>query len=163
MTQKTEEKFISEQDQHWLDKVFARGAICVEEWPEHWIGGSDDQSQSYCYDCAEKEVDRLSKKFPDDYFWVDGGWGVEGDGTPFCETCQRQLSNEFTQYACETEVDHFLEYGFDFECGNDCLSMEKVILSAGWEPISVRDSDTKFYNNLHRLCRRILADLDEIL
>ncbi len=56
------------------------------------------------------------------------------------------LDNDFTQYACETEVDHFLEHGFDVESGDDCLAMSKVISSAGWEPYLTgheKDSEKK--------------------
>jgi len=154
--------YISEQDREWLEKVFSVGAECVEEFPEHWIAGGDDSGLSYCFVCAEKEVARLSKKYQTEEFVVDGGWGdYIGDSQAFCEDCGKLLDNDFTQYACEMEVDHFLEDGFDFECGDDCLSMSKVISSAGWEPIS--HNDLNFYNNLHELCNRILADINKTL
>ena len=151
-------KFISKQNRAWVEKIFSEVSECVEEWPEYWIGGSDDQSLSFCFECAEKEVRRLSEKFPNDEFFLDGGWGIAGDSTPFCETCKKRLENEFTTTACEEEVEHFLEYGFDIDSGDDCLSMDKIISSAGWEPLP-DDKDIDFYNSLHRLCRSILSEL----
>ena len=156
----SEEKYIPEQDQDRLEKFFNDGAKGVEEHPEHWISGGDG-GISYCYECAIKEVERLSKENPDEYYSVDGGWGnCNGDSQAFCEDCGRLLDNDFTQYACETEVDHFIEYGFDIESGDDCLAMSKVISSAGWRPITKSDPDIEFYGKLHRLCRKILKSTE---
>ena len=158
--EKVKIKYISEQDQDWLEVVFNRGADCVEEHPEHWIYGGDG-GLSYCLECCGKEVKRLSKEHPENEYSVDGGWGhAAGDSQAFCEDCGKLLDNDFTQYACETEVEHFLEYGFDYECGDDCLSMSKVISSAGWASYS--NSNPEFYANLHRLGQRILEDLESI-
>jgi len=147
--------YISEQDQGRLEKLFNDCAEGIEEHPEHWIAGCDG-GLSYCYECAAKEVARLSKENPDEEYSIDGGWGdCDGDSQAFCEDCGKLLNNDFTQYACETEVEHFLEHGFDIDNGYDCLSMSKVISSSGWQPYSPGD-EVEFYDNLHRLCRRIL-------
>jgi len=156
MAEKTKEKYITEPEREWLEKIFSDGSECVEEFPEHWVYGGDG-GISYCLECCEKEADKLSKKHPDEEFSVDGGCGTSGDSQAFCESCGKLLNNDFTQYACETEVDHFLEHGFDFACGDDCLSMSKVISSAGWEPYP-HDANLGFYNSLHRLCRKILEE-----
>lgn len=153
-------ELISKENRDWLEKIFSEVAECVDEWPEHWIGGNNNQDccDSFCFECAEKEVKKLSKKFPDEEFIVDGGWGTEGDSTPFCETCKKRLENEFTTTACEEEIEHFLQHGFNIDSGDDCLSMEKIISSAGWEPYP-DGKDIDFYNDLHRLCRSILSEL----
>ncbi len=161
-------KRLSEEEKKWLEKILLDGAECVDEYPEHWVNGADD-SESYCYECCGKEVERLEKKYPEEDFFIDGGWGIDGDYTPICKDCEKQLINDFTNSACKEEVEHFLDCGFDIECGADCLSVLKIISSAGWEH---RTSDKKdflynyclpavFYEDLHKLCRQILIDVNE--
>ena len=149
-------KYISEPDRKRLEKLFDDGAARVDEWPEHWINGADE-GISYCYECAGKEVERLTKENPGDEYFIDGGWGTEGDSQAYCETCGHILDNSFTQCACRGEVDHFLEYGFDINSDVDRLSMSKVIMSAGWE--SHNGEDIGFYGALHKLCWKILEDM----
>jgi len=146
-------KHISEIDRKKLEKLFNDGAARVGEKPEHWINGSDE-SISYCYGCAEKEIERLKKENQQEEYFIDGGWGHAGDSQAFCETCGATLNNDYTQTACEEEVSHFLENGFDIKSDMDCLSMSKVICSAGWG--SCDGKDIQFYNDLHKLCRAIL-------
>ena len=144
---------ISEPDRKKLEKLFNDGAAMVEEEPEHWINGSDE-GISYCHECAEKEIERLEKENPEEEYFIDGGWGSSSDSQAFCETCGSVLNNDYTQTACKEEVSHFLENGFDIKSDLCCLSMSKVICSAGWG--SCDGKDIEFYDDLHRLCRQIL-------
>ena len=107
--------------------------------PEHWIHGGDE-GLSYCYECCEKEVAKKLKAEPTGDYSVDGGWDNEGDSQAFCEDCGHALSNSFTQYACESEIEHFLENGIDFNCPSDAYSMERILGSTTWEPFRENDS-----------------------
>ena len=102
------------------------------------------------------------EKNPDGDYEVDGGFGVEGDSTPNCETCGKTLENSFTNSACEEELQHFMEYGVDDDY--DYLSLSKMIDSRGWEPwpdTIYRDEtekkmDLEYFENLHKLCKHLL-------
>ena len=144
---------ISKSDQKKLETLFNAGAEKVESETEHWISGADE-SLSYCYDCAFKEVEQLLKKNPSGEYIVDGGWGIEGDSTPFCEICDKLLENTLTDYGCESEVDHFLDHGFDPKSDDDCRAMSEVISSKAWEPCE--NEDIEYFDNLYKLCERIL-------
>jgi hypothetical protein len=158
---------LSDSDRERLEVLFNAGAARVEEAPEHWIHG-DDEGTSYCPECAAKKLAELLVAEPDADYCVDGGWGVEGDTTPFCETCGKRLSNSFTNYACEEEVDHYLANGFDAKDNEHCMDLSKVIASRGWQPWEgrvyereyQRVDDLQYFSNLRKLCRQILAQLD---
>jgi hypothetical protein len=159
--------FLTEAECDRLEELFNAGASRTEEEDEHWVGGGDE-GQSYCYKCCKKRVAELLKEEPDGDYHVDGGWGTESDSTPFCETCQTLLRASLTQYGCESEVEHFLENGFDPKCDMDCYSMERVISSGGWkpyhfenEPAYKTEKKEKYFTDLHALGRRILDALDK--
>lgn len=160
--------YLSDTEKARLESAFLHGAVKVEVLPEHWVHGSDE-GLSWCYECAKKEVEKLRKESPNEEFLVDGGWGIEGDSTPFCEGCGAMLSNSYTQYACETEVDHFLENGFSLESGSDCYSMSRVVSSSGWGPYRDdmccepyrRNALREYYEQLQSLGRSIVAKLDK--
>lgn len=103
-----------------------------ETKPEHWVHGWDE-GFSFCFECAGKKVAELLKDEPDGDYCVDGGWGFEGDSQAFCETCEHPLDNSFTDYACESELDHFEEYGFDASDPSDCYSMDNILGAQLWE------------------------------
>ena len=147
------------QDRKKLEKIFSDGAEKIEEYFEHWISGyvGDGGGLSYCLECAEKEVEKLLKEYPDEKFEVDGGWGGKSDIQEVCEGCNKVFDNSYTQTACENEVAHFLEHGFDPTDNAACLSMNKVIDSAGWGPPT--GENIKFYDDLHRLCQQILNNI----
>lgn len=105
-------------------------ALCDEE-AEHWVHGGNE-ALSYCRECCEKEVERLRKEKPGGDFLVDGGFGIEGDRTPFCETCNKRLSNSLTDYGAETEFEHFMENGADLKSPDDCLSLWNAFESQLW-------------------------------
>lgn len=117
-----------------VEKLLAPCASKYEVLPEHWIHGSDedyDESESYCYDCAEKRIAELEKESPGNEYLIAGGYGSEGDSQAFCETCECPLDNSFTEYAAEQELDHFEEHGVDIECASDCYSFLQVIAAIG--------------------------------
>ena len=99
--------------------------------PAHWVGRGDE-GLSYCRECCEAEVARILAEKPDSGVMVDGGWVGESDGCEFCEICGKALDVSFTTYACESELDHFEEYGFDLSSPSDCWSMERILGSVGF-------------------------------
>jgi len=154
----------SESEREKLEQFFADGAILVPSEAEYWVHDADE-GLSYCHDCCEKEVKRLLKKNPDGEYCVDGGWGTDGDSTPFCETCGKLLENTLTDYGCEAELDHFTMYGFDIESNDDRRAMSQVISGREWEPFAghvYRDdyekkSDLEYYEQLYAVCKPILG------
>ena len=158
--------YISESDQEKLERLFNAGRDRIPSEPEYWIHNADE-GLSYCYDCCEKEVARLLKENPAGDYSVDGGWGTEGDSTPFCEICGKRLENTLTDYGGEEELDYFLENGFNPKSDDDCRSMAEVIDGRGWIPWEDRlyknqddkDRDLKYFQNLHKLCRAILENI----
>src|SRR5688572_21417523 len=80
--------------------------------PEHWIHGWDE-GFSFCRPCGLKKIKELEKEEPTEEYILDGGWIIEGDSEAFCETCERQLDNCFTDYACETAMEYFEADGLD--------------------------------------------------
>ena len=157
--------YISELNQKELESLFNAGRDGISSEPEYWIHNADE-GISYCYECCKKEVKRLLKENPKGEYCVDGGYGTEGDSTPFCEICDKLLENNLTDYGCEAELDHFLENGFDLKSDDDCRAMAEVIDSRGWIPLENRfnenqdqkDRDLKYFRNLHKLCRTILEN-----
>lgn len=84
-----------------------------EEEALYWVAFADSEGDHYCLDCCEEEVEKINKEYvskgeePDAI--VDGGWGgIDKDGTTFCYSCNVRLDVSYTQYAVESEVDHFL-------------------------------------------------------
>ena len=143
--------------QRRLEAVFLTGASRIDEWPEHWLAGEGvDQGESYCLPCAEEEVENLIKKNHSDDYFVDGGWGTDGDSQAFCEICNRYLNNSFTECACEEEIRHFTDCGFNPLSADDCYSMDRVLSAMEWEPIPGEKSD--YYEALHELGRAIISD-----
>lgn len=148
-----------------LESIFRHGAEWPKTEPEHWISGGvgnhdHDESLSYCWDCATKEIARLKQDEPSGEWVVAGGYGNEGDSTPFCEKCHVRLENTLTRYGCREELRHFLANGFDPDSGDDCCSMAAVVDARGWEKRSWHDEDDEAYlRDLHELGRRILSAL----
>lgn len=109
------------------DMIKVRAAQC-ELKDEYWIHGADE-GESYCYDCCKKEAARLLAEKPElkNEICVDGGWETEGDSTSFCEKCGAMLSNSFTDYGAEQELDHFLEHGVNLKSAVDCYCVQNAL------------------------------------
>ena len=155
---------LSAAEQEMLSKFFEEGWSRVEDHDEHWIHGWDRdhyESISYCYECAEKEIEKLLKEDPEGEWIVDGGWGGEADSTPFCEGCGKLLSASLTNYGCESELEHFTYNGFNVASDEDRRAMHEVIESRGWEEGEhsgdyERKKSEQYYAKLHALARKIL-------
>lgn len=160
--------YIDETDREKLEKFFDEGAARVSSEPEYWIYGADE-GLSYCLECCEKEVRRLSKENPKEEYFVDGGWGTEGDSTPYCKDCGKLLENTLTACGCGDEVEHFLLYGFDVKSDDDRRAMSGVIDACQWEPFPgqryrdeyAKKSTLDYFDDLHKLCRKILNDIEQ--
>ena len=148
---------------------YLRGQSAKAELEDlHWVHG-DDEGIPYCYECAVKEVEKIKLKEPDRDVCVDGGWGTEEDGSQSCYRCYKPLVCSFTDYGSESEVDHFIENGFDHKNAYDCQNLETAISSRGWELWSERtyrnntekEEDCNYFEKLHRLCRKILSQIVE--
>ena len=154
---------ISKADQEKLEALFDAGAARMPSEPEYWINGGDEGA-SYCFDCCELQVAKLLREDPDGDYAVDGGYGLEGDYTPFCESCGKLLENSLTDGGCKDEVDHFLLNGFDPKSDDDCRAMSEVISSMGWElwadmiygTENEKQADAEYFDKLYVLCERIL-------
>jgi len=147
-------KRIPRPTQKRIEAIFIHGADFIDEWPEYWIAGGYDQSESFCIQCAEKKLAELLAKEPGGEYCLDGGWCVEGDSQAFCETCRRYLGNCFTQYACDEELNYYDEMGCNPLSADDCYSMENILGSMGWEFPTCKDQSS--YDALHRVCQAMI-------
>lgn len=94
--------------------------------PLHWIHGWDE-GLSFCRKCALKKIKELQKENPGKEYILDGGWNVEEDCQEFCETCKEALDCSFTNYAVESEIDHFAKSGIYGPL--DCVSIQNIFCS----------------------------------
>lgn len=147
-----------------VEAIVSAGAAGAEAKPEHWIHDWDE-GVSFCRSCAEAKIKELLAEEPGAGYCLAGGWGIEGDRQAFCETCEELLDNTYTMYACESEVDHFLENGFFATDAVECHSLNQVISSEGWGPYEElpgsdfeRKRRREYYVALHELGRRILTN-----
>jgi len=159
---------LNENEQNRLDDYLRAQLDKAELEDLHWVHGDDD-AVPYCYECAVKKVEEIKSREPERDVCVDGGWGTEEDGPESCDTCGKPLDCSFTDYGSESEIDHFIENGFDHKNAYDCWSLETAISSRGWEVWADRtyrnnakkEEDYNYFEKLHRLCRKILSQLDE--
>ncbi|RII74240.1 hypothetical protein [Pseudomonas monteilii] len=80
----------------------AHASTLVVPYP-HWIGGKNaDQGPSYCLPCAEAKVEAGEAEY------VDGGWQQDNDGCCHCDTCDRLLEYNLTDYGAAEELEHYL-------------------------------------------------------
>ena len=91
----------------------------------YWLDGdwSDNEGPNYCWECACKAVDAAFAKDPQkfvnaygdyhgdwktsqDYYdrAIDGGWSMDHDHPPSCETCGVQLEGVLTEYGADQEI-----------------------------------------------------------
>lgn len=168
---KIESCYISEADQAKIEEFLEAGSSNIKIRNEYWIGGGrggEVCGESYCYDCCRKAINQLRKKdlTKKEIYFVDGGWETESDSIRFCTSCRVLLATTFTDCGSEDEVDHFLQNGFDVKDELDCYSLGLAIFGRGWRPWadkifenkSEMENDAHYYQNLHKLCRIILAD-----
>lgn len=101
--------------------------------PEHWIHGYDE-GLSYCRTCAQKKIDELRAVDSDSDYLLDGGWPTESDGLAFCESCYCPLHVLFTDYAVDSELQYFSEYGFSRDNIEDWYSLQCIVDAAGITP-----------------------------
>lgn len=157
---------LNENEQKRLDEYLQAQSRQAELEDLHWVHG-DDEGIPYCYECAKKKVEEIKSEEPDRDVFVDGGWGSEEDGSQSCDTCYKPLDCSFTDYGSESEVDHFIENGFDHKDEYDCHCLETAISSRGWEVWSERtyrnntekEADHNYFEKLHSLCRKILSQI----
>lgn len=149
---------LSESQTEKLENIFGNGGCLVDIHDFYWITGDHgDSGGEYCRECAAKKCSELNASKPREHWEVDGGFSLENDSLPFCETCSKRLDGSLTQYGCTVEVDHFTESGFNPDSPDDCYSMERVIGSSGWHPFDFStDSDHQYFGNLQRLGFKIL-------
>lgn len=92
-----------------------------EPLPCHWFGGDfHDAGLDYCRGCAEKFVDAKyaadPKRFEDLYgecedaddrhrAAIDGGFDIDHDSPPYCDTCGVQLSGYLTEHGADQELE----------------------------------------------------------
>lgn len=133
------------------DLVLPMAKKC-REVDEHWVHGWDE-GLSFCHDCCVAKVAELKGKNPKGEYEVDGGWGSEGDSTPFCETCHCRLSNTLTDYGAAEEFSHFLHHGCDLRSADDCLSFYNALESQLWTvpPHDVYTDDFKHARRVERV------------
>lgn len=90
----------------------------------HWITGRDyDQSISYCYQCAKKEVEILNQGINDESekYIIEGGWGTENDHPCFCQKCGKPLLFDFCG-----DVDLELK-NLDFKHESDLYILNQIL------------------------------------
>lgn len=108
--------------------IRAHAAGASERLPCHWFGADfHNAGENFCRPCAEKLVDakyaadpaRFAELYGDEHEdaedryrdAIDGGWRIEHDSIPFCETCGAHLDGALTNYGVGEEIAHFAEYG----------------------------------------------------
>jgi hypothetical protein len=149
---------LSKDDIEKLNALFDAGKAQSDELPEYWISGEDyNEGESYCYSCAEKKIKELKKKKRRGEWIISGGYRIDSDSTPFCETCGCLLDACLTDEGAEEEIDHFTTYGFDQMSADDCRAMWEVINVLSWEPY---EGEENTYNDLHLLGHRILSMIE---
>ena len=98
----------------------AEAATVTQYWIDNWA------ENGYCRPCAEKKLAEIRAATPDDDdIGLSGGWRTEEDGQRFCDTCGVQLDVSFTDYAVESELEHFELHGLDIASPGDVSIVPK--------------------------------------
>jgi hypothetical protein len=130
----------------WLKKWVSDNYVEPDE-NAYWIGGSNDQSLSFCKKCGKKEVKRLKKENPDGDFWLDGGWDFQENDVPtYCDACSKDLTFTPTNFCVEQEYEVWQDRGFS---KRDTFLLSQIIDD---------DDFCKKYPELERICFRALWD-----
>ena len=167
----------TEECQRLTEYISAAAKGC--DVPEaYWID-DDADSNLYCHKCAQtalikslaryRRLPKSKKSEKDGPPRLSGGYSIEEDSQPFCDTCGDRLWASYTEECCDNELEHFLVHGFDTECLDDCQSMERVMSSSrDWERTlnpkyaskSAIERAQSRYVKLHELGRKILDTLN---
>jgi hypothetical protein len=133
-----------------------------------WWFDSDfrEDGSNYCRDCAEKLVDErytkdpaaFDKAYPDcedeeDRYdaVIDGGFDIDHDGIPTCDTCGAKLSGFITDYGVSEEIAEATRRGYlSFNEPEGWDTLERAI-------VNVRDDDPRW----RRIARVIDAAMVE--
>lgn len=85
-------------------------AGAAEKLACYWL--SEDSGNNYCHDCivkladAEPAVeDAEDNDHDDDDDAIDGGFDIDHDSPPYCETCGATLSGHLTEYGVDQEIE----------------------------------------------------------
>lgn len=96
-------------------------ARAEEPLDAYWIHGagqiagvSCDEATNFCHDCCVAKVEEIVAVHPKEAarvgLCVDGGWSMEHDSTPFCETCGAKLDGSLTDYGTDEELSVLTNY-----------------------------------------------------
>lgn len=120
----------------------ANGA--VERLPCHWFGADfHDPGEDFCRECAERLVDEKYKANPKAFTKlfgecesaeerygeaIDGGWWIEHDSPPYCETCGTPLEGSLTEYGMSEEIEALTgEYAPSFRDANSWATLSDAV------------------------------------
>lgn len=83
----------------------------------------EDMGIEFCPKCVRTVIKEEKQKGK---VWVKYQLDPSSDHDTrcYCHRCGRGLHGRYTDYAVESELDHFEEYGFDIESPSDCHSWE---------------------------------------
>ncbi|MBP2290738.1 hypothetical protein [Azospirillum rugosum] len=120
--------------------MLAASAASVEVESDHWIGGADDQSEDYCYDCASDAVARQTvESQPGAELFVDGGWRSTSDAPKACVCCGVRLNYAPTEYCTDEEIGHFLDYWNDDISPGEALDLVNIFDAVDTNPLEHQD------------------------
>lgn len=93
--------------------------------PHYWIvdGDDSDEYEDYCFDCVVKVMPQIWAEPHEHYRY--GHWD-ESDCCVLCEECGKLLKYTLTDYGVANELEHFVEYGFDWNNPNECAELARV-------------------------------------
>ena len=100
----------------------------------YWLTGSDaDESQVYCFSCAEAAA---AKSIGTE---VAGGYGGESDSCEHCDTCGRVLDYTLTDAGVGSEIDHFRKVRFRKPLGKEeAYHVARMLAGAEDDPDAIR-------------------------
>lgn len=99
----------------------------------YWLEHSNESSETYCYDCAQKEL----AKYPDAL--LGGGYGGENDGCLHCETCGALLDYTLTNYGTNSEIVHFRTVRFRAPLSREeAYHVARMLAGAQSDPEAIR-------------------------
>lgn len=107
-------------------RAFVRAhAVSVEKLACYWFDGDfHEAGDDFCRECAEKLVDEKHAADPKGFealygehacesieerydAAIDGGFDIDHDSPPYCETCGADLSGNLTEYGADQEIEAY--------------------------------------------------------